>query len=315
MANSEMVAGRDSYVLYGAESTYGTAVSAASAWQGLIASANFDVDRQVVEHRGFAGTATGAGRIVNEFTTSTLSVRASIDFKAQRFDWLQYLLHGTRTGAGTSGNPYIYPIGTSVKSLTVTEEINNVTTDSQRTFAGMVVNSGNLRCSVGEVVNVSLELLGGKLSKDTSVGTIQPNLTDDLYNFSGGTIEMPDATSIGNVIDSVDISINNNAEILYGFNTEGQNALLKALNLNVRFTLKYLDDDQMDRLMGSSTAITTQTPVTLSLKFTRAGGQYVDFVFTDVVISKINTGHNLNEFVIEDVDNIASTLSVTEVQS
>jgi hypothetical protein len=315
MVNRELVAGRDTFVLYKAESTYGNAVATDTAFQGFVGSASFDVDRQVQGHRGFAGTTLGDGRIIKKYTTGTVQVRGSVEFKVQRFDFLQYVLMGTRTGSGTVGVPYVYPIGVSTQSITVTEELNNATTDSQRTYAGMVINNCSIRTSIGEAVSVSLELIGGKIAKDTSVGSIVANLTDELYNFSGGTIEIPDATSIGNVIDSVDISINNNAEILYGFSQEGVNAVIKGLDISVRFTTKYLDDDQMDRLMGSSTAISTQTPVTLALKFTRAGGQYVDFVFTDVVISKINTGHNLNEFIIEDNDTIASTLAVTEAQS
>jgi hypothetical protein len=69
--------------------------------------------------------------------------------------------------------------------------------------------------------------------------------------------------------------------------------------------------------MGSSTAITSQTAVTLALKFTRAtaGAQYADFVFSGVNISKISDSHQLNEFMIEDVENIIKYLTVTEAQS
>ena len=126
---------------------------------------------------------------------------------------------------------------------------------------------------------------------------------------------MPDATSIGNIIDSVEISWSNNWNHLYGFNAESVNACPGKINASIKFTLKYLDDDQMSRLMGSATAITSQTPVTVALKFTRASSQYVDFVFTGVVISKIEDQHNLNEFMIEDVENLARYLTVTEAQS
>jgi len=315
MANSERVAGVNTYILYGAESTFGTAVTANLVFGGLIQSSSFDVDRQIQTHRGFAGTTLGDGRVVKKFTTGTVMARSSVEFKAQRFDWLEYVLMGTKTGSGTTGAPYVYSIGVTPKSITVTEEIDNVTTDSQRTYAGMLINSATIRCAVGEAVNVSLDMLGGKIAKDTSVTGAIANSTDELYNFSGGSIEMPDATVIGNIIDSVDITITNNAEMLYGFNSEAQAGIIKGLDLNIRFTLKYLDDDQMDRLMGSSTAIASQTPVTLALKFTRAGSQYVDFVFTNVVISKIADSHQLNEFMVEDVENIGQTLVVTEAQS
>lgn len=313
-SNSEVIGGIDTRILYGAESTYGTAVATSSIFGGLIQSASFDVDRQVVEHAGFAGTGTADGRVTAKFTTGTVSVRSSVELKVQRWDWLEYLLLGSRTGSGTVGSPYVYSIGKLTRSLTITENIDNTGTDSERTFAGMVLNSGTIRCAVGESVAATLELIGGKLAKDTSISVAVAQLTDDLYNFSGGTIEMPDATPIGNVIDSLEMSFNNNYTVLYGFNQEAVGARAGRLNMSVRFSTKYLDDDQMDKLMGSSTAITSQTPVTLALKFVK-GTYYIDFVFTNVVISKITDSHNLNEYMIEDAELLPSTLIVSEVLS
>ena len=317
MANSELISLVNTYLIYGAESTYGTVVSTTSTFGGLINNGTIEVDREVQEHAGMAGTGTTDGRITAKFTAGTVKTRASLEFKAQQFDWLEYALLGTKTGSGTTGSPYVYSLGKTAKSLTLTENFDNVTTDSKRTFAGMVIDEWSIRCSVGEPANVSLTLMGGKLAKTTTVATAVAQYTDDLYNFSGGTIEMPDATSIGNVIDSVEISGRNNYTVLYGFSYEAVNAKPGRLNLSIKFTLKYLDDDQMDRLMGSSTAITSQTPVTLALKFTKgaSGVYYTDFVFTDVVISRIQDSHNLNEFVIEDNDAIASSLQVTEAKS
>jgi hypothetical protein len=314
MANTELIGGVDSFVLYGAESSYGTGVSATATFGGLITSGSFEVDREVQEHSGFAGTGVADGRKTSKFTSGVTRVRGSVEFKVQRWDWLEYLLLGSKTGNGTSGVPYVYSLGATTKSLTVTENLDN-DTDSQRTFAGMVINSASIRASVGEPVYASVELLGGKVSKDTSIGSRVAILDDGVYEFSGATIEMPDGSPLGNVIDTVDMSVSNNYEILYGLgNLEAVNAKPKKLNLSVRFTLKYLDDDQYDRMLGSSSAVSSQTPVSLSVKFVR-GSQYADFVFTNVVIPRINTNSPLNEFVVEDVDCIGMGLTVTEVQS
>lgn len=314
-ANSEVIGGVDTFILYGAESSYGTAVTPTLMFGGLIQRSNFSVDRQNTEHAGFAGTGTADGRKTAKYTPGTVATRSTVEFRVQRFDWLEYVLLGTKTGAGTTQSPYVYNLGSLTKSLTITEEIDNVGTDSQRTYPGMVVNTSTIKCSVGQAADVSLELIGGKLTKDSSINSKVAQYTDELYNFSGGTIEMPDGTPIGNVIDSVEISISNNYEILYGFNQEAVNARPRKLSISVRFTLKYLDDDQMDKLMGSSTAITSQTPVTLALKFIRGGSQYTDFVFSNVIINKIEDSHDLNEFMIEDNDLLAASLVVTEVQS
>ncbi len=316
-SNSEVVGGVDTYSLFKAETTYGTAVTPDSVFGGLIQNMNFEVIRNNTEHAGFVGTVTGDGRVTKKFTPGIVEVKASAEFRVQSFDFLEYLMLGTKTGSGTSGSPYVYSIGTSTKSITLSEEIDNVGTDSHRVYAGIVIDSGSIRCSVGEPVMVSLDMKGGKAAATTTVLSKVANLTSDLYNFSGGTIEMPDGTSIGNVIESIEISIGNNYEIKYGFNQEAVSARPRKLTLGVRFTLNYLDDDQLARLFGSATAITTQTPVTLALKFTRAtaGAQYVDFVFSNVVINRISDSHQLNEYMIEDIENLASNLVVTEVQS
>jgi len=124
---------------------------------------------------------------------------------------------------------------------------------------------------------------------------------------------MPDSTSIGNVIDSVEINIENNVDTIYGFSYQSANGRARKLSIRFRFTVKYLDDDQTDRLFGSSTALTSQTPVDVSIKFTKPAGEYVDFVFTNVVISRIGENHSLNEWLVEDVENLAQRLTVTEV--
>jgi hypothetical protein len=91
MANSEVIGGIDTRVLYGVESTYGTPVATGSIFGGLIKSASFDIDRQVVEHAGFAGTGASDGRITAKFTTGVVNVRGNVDFEVQRWDWLEYL--------------------------------------------------------------------------------------------------------------------------------------------------------------------------------------------------------------------------------
>jgi len=316
VVNSELIGGIDTYVLYGEESAFGTGVSTTKGFGGLIQNGKFDIDRQINEHAGFAGTGTSDGRITAKYTPGTVSTKGNIDFIAQDFDWLEFVLNGTKTGSGTVASPYVYSIGKTLNPLTISENMNNVTNDSERTFSGMLINSCSIRASTNETVNVGLEFIGGKIAKDIIISSNVAQSTNEVYNFSGGSIEMPDGTSLGNVIDSVDISINNNASVLYGLGSEeATNGRLGRLNINIKFSLKYLDDDQMDRLLGSSTGIADQTPVTLSIKFSKDTDKYVDFVFTDVVISRVGDNHDLNEFVVEDVDLLAKSLQVSEVQT
>lgn len=316
MANTEIVAGVQSYVLYDEETTYGTAVSTTTQFGGLIQRFNVTRDRNLQERAGFVGTGTADGRKTAKTVSGTYGGSISMEFDVQRWDWLEYVLLGTRTGSGIAGAPYVYPLGTSKRSITITENMDN-DTDSERSLAGVVINSARISCSVGGPVTASLDMLYGKETKDTSISSKVAQLTDDLYTFVGGTLEITDGTPIGNVIDSVELTISNNYELTYGLGAyTAANARPGKLNISLRFTTKYLDDDQIDDLFGDSGSVDSPTVnATAALKFTKGGSYYVDFVFTNFVIHRLDSDHNLNELVMENSEAVAYSLEVSEVLS
>ena len=55
MANTEKTAGASSYLLYGVESTYGTAASTNDQHIGLITDTTPKINRNVQENRGLKG--------------------------------------------------------------------------------------------------------------------------------------------------------------------------------------------------------------------------------------------------------------------
>jgi hypothetical protein len=118
---------------------------------------------------------------------------------------------------------------------------------------------------------------------------------------------------MGNIIDNVSIDISNNFSVVYGFNVEAQNAKPGKLGVSLKITTKYLDDDQLTQLMGSATAITSQTPVDIKVKFAKGTDKYVEFVFKDVVLNRVSDTHNLNEFVVEEIDVMPRRIEVNEV--
>jgi hypothetical protein len=311
--NSERVGGIDTYVIYKTQTAYTTAVTPDTIFGGLVRSAKFGVDRQYNERTGFVGTNAWDGRATAQHLAGTVVTSGSVEFDVQRWDWFQHVLLGTRTGDGSAGDPYVYDVGRNNGFLTVSEEIDNEATDSHRVYPGMVINSCDLNCSVGEPLTASVSLLGGQLTKTTTVIAKIANLADDVYNFSGGSIELPSGTPLSNVIDSVSVSINNNYTPIYGFNEEAKNAKPGKLNLKLSFTLKYLDDTLLNQLLGSSTVVGAQSVVDLKLKFTKPNTKSAELLFKDIVINKVDTSHNLNEFVTEDVDITPKRITLTEV--
>lgn len=313
MANSERIGGVDTYVLYKTQTAYTTAATPDTIFGGLVRSAKFSTDRQYNERTGFVGTQAWDGRATAQQLAGTVITNGSVEFDVQRWDWLAYVLLAERTGSGTTGTPYQYLVGRDNGFLTLSEEIDNDTTDSHRVYPGMVINSASISCSVGEPVTASLTLLGGQLSKTTTVASKVAQLTDEVYNFSGGSIQLPTGSALSNIIDSVSIDISNNYTVIYGFNEEAKNAKPGKLNISVKLTLKYLDDTLMEQLMGGATGISDQTIVDFKLKFEKGTDKYVEFEFKDVVLNRNETSHNLNEFVVEDTEIIPRRLIVKEV--
>lgn len=310
--NSEVVGGIDTYVLYGVQTSYTTGVTPGTIFGGLVTSSNFETDRQYNERTGFVGTQAYDGRATAQQLAGTVTTNGTVEFDVQRWDWLEYVLLANRTGSGTTGTPYEYTIGKTTKALTVSEEIDNVETDSHRVYEGMVINSVNIRCSVGEPVTATVNLMGGRVNKGTTIQAKQSQLTDEVYNFSGGSITFG-AGVLNNIVDSIDITITNNYTLLYGFNEEARNARAGKLNLTFRLTTKYLDDTQMAQLLGSSTALDDQTPIDVKLKFEKGTNKYIEFDFKDVVLNRSGTRHQLNEFVVEETDMLPKRLIVKEV--
>ena len=309
-ANSEVTSGVDTYVLYGVQTSYTTSVTPNKIFGGLVTSVSLETDRQYNERAGFVGTNDYDGRTTAKNLAGTVITSGTVEFDVQRWDWLEHVLLKDRTGSGTSGTPYIYTVGKTPKFLTITEEISNAGTDSQRTFTGMVINSASIRCSVGEPVTASVSLLGGQVSKNTSITSKIAQHEDDVYNFSGGSINMGGA--LDNIIDDVNIEINNNYNVIYGFSEESKNAKPGKLNLTFRFTTKYLDDTVISQFLGGDT-VGDQTPVDIILKFDKADDKYVEFTLKDAVIRRMGNNHNLNEFVVEETDVIAKRIEVKEV--
>lgn len=309
--NTEVIGGINSYVLYGLQSVYTTAVTPDKIFGGLITNASFSVDRQYNERSGFAGTGTNDGRVTSHTLPGTLSTSASISFDAQRWDWIAHALLASRTGSGTSGTPYLYTVGNTANYLTLSEEIDNVATNSSRAYPGMVINNVSIKCGVGEPVGVTVDLIGGLLSVDTTLSSRIAQNTDDVYNFSGGSITF-NTTTLGNVIDSVDLNISNNHTVIYGFSEEAKNAKPGKFSVGLRFTAKYLDDSVIEQMLGSSTGLDDQTPINIKLKFEK-GDSYVEFTLKGAVVNRDETGHQLNEFVVEDVDIIGKALEIREV--
>ena len=316
MANAELVSGVSSYLLYGAETTFGVAAGTIASNFGLVQSFSPSMNNTLIKARGFVGSTSG-GRDIAQIVGGKFESSFSVDLIPLNWDWLQYVI-GTRAGTGTVADPFIYTGSNTLTSLTVSNCLNNATTDREELYLGCMVNSCTIKASVGEAVTATLDFVNADLDKDATI-TANVALTDVLpYTFAGGSIEIPNASAIPNIIDSVEITVTNNTSLIYGVGSRvGQSKAEGAREYSIKFTVNYLDETLIDLFLGSATGPTNPTEsATLAVRFDNADAtRYIDFVFAEAVFDTMGETNNLNEIIKEDLTATTKTVTVTEAQT
>jgi hypothetical protein len=314
MANTEKIAGIDSYLIYGAESTYGTAATPTLSFGALVQDVNPSMKNNIKKFRGFTDGSNN-GRDVSHVIGGTFEVSFSANIIPLSWGWLEYVL-GAVSGAGTVASPYAYVAANLPVGLTVSSNINNDTTDRESKYLGCVINQVVLKAAVGEAVTASIDFLAGDMAKDSTIASNVALPSLEPFSFVGGTIEIPNASAISNIIDSVEITITNSAEIKYGFSRTTAARNFKARDYSLKFTVKYLDETLVEKFLGASGAPIATTPAadaTVAIRFQNAANHYVDFIFSNGYIEDFAEGHTLNEMITEDITYTAKSLAVNEV--
>ena len=310
MANSEAISGVQSYLLYGKETTYNTAVSR-TLHVGLVTNFKHNINSNMQTNRGLVGTTTG-GRKAYSFTAGTLAIESSLDFKATRWDFLEYVL-GTASGTGT----ITYTEANIPPSMTISTNIDNpgsASTDQEVTLSGTVWDSVTIKTSVGEPVMVSASLKSALAVIDTTLSSAVALPSEAVFNFSGASIQLPNASDLTNIVDSLEITIRNNYTMLYGVGSRlARNALPAELDYEIKISLKYLDNALFTAALGATTPTAAGTPTEYAdLECTFADGtRSAVFLFGGVPLSDFAQVHELNSAVSEDITLKAKTLTVT----
>lgn len=309
MANTQKIAGIDSYIGYTKETTYGTAVGTASLlnWS-YIQGFSPSIKNNLIATRGFVGT-TGDPRAVQKFSPGQFDVSWSMDLIPNNFAFCEYVL-GSATTVGTTVTS-TFETKTSVPSFTMVHNIDNVTTDKQETYSGCVINSMSLKAAVGEPVSVNLAGLSSLVTYDTSIEGKVANGTADVWTFQHGALGI--GTTDTNIIDSVELNVTNNFELKYGLGTRlAKTAIAKARDVNLRFTVKYLDDKLYKKLLGAGTPTGTGSPTAVAsgtLTFTN-GNKSLTITCSNGYIEEFSGTNNLNELIVEDFTLIAKDVGI-----
>jgi hypothetical protein len=314
MANIEAVGGSDSFVIYAKETTYATEATTAFNSFGLVKSFKPNITNNQQKLRGFAGSS-GSARDVARFVAGKLESSASVDFDVLEWSWLE----GVMGSVSGSGSPYAYPVTDIPPSYTIHGSIVNpgsASTAQDLLLLGSVIDSVTIKCAVGEPVSVSINFVCAKPQYDTTNPSNVALSTNEVYNFAGAAIQLPTGTTISNIADSVEITIKNNWEILFGLGSRlGVAAKPKERDYTIKFTLKYLNNDWLGALLGATTPIAGGGPTnnaTFTVMFTQGATKNCSFNFANFQLDDETINHELNQVITEDISGTAKTLTIAD---
>lgn len=308
--NTEAVSGVHTFFLYGEESIYGTA-TAVTTQLGIITGHKPGVNNNLTLRRGFKGTATTAREAVKS-TPGPLDIRFTVDWDVINWTFMRFLL-GNSSATTTAITTYLP--SDNLLSFTAAHNIDNpgAATDREETYPGTVIDSCTIRCAVGDPVTASADVLSKTLTYESTLSNAVGIPPQEVYNFAGADIEFPNSSSLSNIIDSMEITITNNAVLLYGCNSRlAQKAYGRNLEYSIRFTLKYLDDTLLNAALGAATPIATGGPTETSItaKFV-SGTREIELRFTGVQIDW-NQDATHAELLSEDITATARNLTAVE---
>lgn len=313
MVNRELIAGVDSFLLFGTESTFGTKASTIDQPLGLITDFRPRITRNAIEHRGFTGSTSG-GQLPEKVTTGNFVNTFTIEFKPLEWGILEHIF-GTVAGAGTAASKFIYTFANKPTSLTFVHNLNNDTTDRAEIQLGCKIETFTIRASVGESVTISSDWQAADFNKASSLESNVALPTGEIFNFSGATLELPDGSAISHIIDTIEIRINRATKRRTGLgNFTASQILHGATEIRLTFTIDYLDETFIEDTMGGTTTLSNLTEnATLTVNFaTTDANKSIDFKFTNISFPDFSETATLNEIITEEITGFARGLTAEE---
>ena len=177
--------------------------------------------------------------------------RLSEDWVLSNPWWLELLLNNrVTTGAGPF--THTYTVLKTVKTLAIEIGFEGETANVVRTFDGSVLNSVTMRSAMNELVRCSGEIICGK---EAAIGTSLDGTppVDDIafpYTFVHGTIKLPSGGSAVAELQSFELTMNQNAELVYGHGSKvATGAFRKIWEVTGRFNASMVDAVQLQRVL------------------------------------------------------------------
>lgn len=229
------------------------------------------------------------------------SGRYTVDFILSN-PWIFQAILNNNVDAGAG--PYTHTMTPTAACKTISHEIGmDLATNQVRVALGAMVNSLSIRGSINELIRGSAEVIYGK-EKTVSTTLDTTPAVDDIdfpYTFVHGSVELPNSTVLAE-IQSVDMTLNQNAELLYGFGSANAvNGIRKRLDVSGRINLTLTDNVTLGYINSRAEVATMKLKFSNGLSGTNE--RTISLNGVGIGLSELNLGSvEPNEVIFQDVN-------------
>ncbi len=291
-----------STVLFGKETSYGSGGSS-NKDIGLVKSVTVNPTSTAVESHGF-----GQAKAVY-VKGGLVDVKGSLEYEWQHgrpFEWTMF--GGTTTHAETTGD-WVHTMVWSESLPSLKSEISYEmgATDVVGAYTGIVFGNTTLGVNVDGIVNFKSDFMAKTIDNSaTSVAAAVVNSGAPLAGFEAGL-------SIGgssvDYVQSWELTMNRNSKVIHGVGTRQPTYGASHLaNVSWKATIGLENTTQLNRLLGSTSAITATEPASFTNIFSATNGvtlgsgrRAISMTLTGCQVKDYSINAKLNDFVLYDI--------------
>ena len=243
---------------------------------------------------GFSGTLTLGGAVTS-------------------FYWLLGALGSNAdAGSGPSSYTHTYTESDSLPSFSAKLPI-VFNTEKYELIQGAVTNQLTLTSAINEVTKFSMECPFRYSSIETGSTSVAAD-TQAVYTFAGGSIEIPDGTTIA-AVQNFELTIRNNAELVPEVGSRfAAGYAAKNREYDFKFTAAVTDFSLVGLTYAGTTGATAPgtgngSIGTMTLNFTNADGHTAVFTLPNCHFNEDVLPRNINDIVKEDITGWCDSLT------
>jgi len=245
------VAGASSFLAYGWETTFNSAVTCNKAFSQGVRLPTYDIDNDP-EFVYALGNQDMQAQIAKTFKGTW-----GVEFIYSDCWFLRGILGSTATKTGAG--PYTYTwtvanggIANTQNSASINFGVDFVTTDSNQVLTGCVMNSMTMTFAVGEPIRTRIEGWYAGITKSSTLIS-QATVGESPMVFSQASLQFPSATTIVDV-QSVELTFNRNNDPIFALGSRFPQANVpKNREWAARVSCTYeLDSNFWDKLLGAA---------------------------------------------------------------